>query len=95
MLDKKRRLFRLIEYYINDHNSKSVDLFYGNGAKIKIHSLTESITKKTLLFEVVVVLGEVINESVLDEEPADLLVREALFWFFPEYYVKTMVRWDS
>ena len=42
MLDKKRRLFRLIETYINDYQREAVEEMYGVGAKIKIHNIAES-----------------------------------------------------
>lgn len=57
--------------------------------------MTESITHKSILFEVVIVLGEIINENTLDREPADVLVKDALMWFFPEYSIKTLVRWEA
>lgn len=57
--------------------------------------MTESITHKSILFEVVIILGEIINENTLDREPADILVKDALMWFFPEYSIKTLVRWDA
>jgi uncharacterized protein YutD len=95
MSDKKRRLFRLIESYINDFHEESLNKFYGNGTKIKIHSMSESVTQKTVLFEVVIVLGETINETMLNRELADVLVQDALVYFFPDLHIKTMVRWDS
>jgi hypothetical protein len=95
MSDKKRRLFRLIESYINDFHEESLNKFYGSGTKIKIHSMSESVTQKTVLFEVVIVLGETINETMLNRELADVLVQDALVYFFPDLHIKTMVRWDS
>lgn len=95
MLDKKRRIFRLIEFHINEFNSKLVETFYGKNAKLKIHSMSESLANKTLLFEVVITLGDIITENSLDEKPAHILVEEALFWFFPQHQIKTLIRWES
>ena len=94
MLDKKRRLFRLIESHINDYNSEVVETCYGKGARIKIHSMTESITHKSILFEVVIVLGDTISEQVMDRTLADILIQDALVYFFPDQNIKTYVRWD-
>lgn len=94
MLDKKRRFYRLIEYYLNDYQKESVEEVYGVGARIKIHSMSHSPTNNTILFEVIIVLGETINEQMMDRTLADVLVQDALVWFFPEQHIKTYVRWD-
>lgn len=94
MPDKKQRLFRLIEYYINEYQKEAVESVYGENTKIKIHSMTESYTNKAILFEVVIVMGDRITEETLDRSLADILVQDALVYFFPEQSIKTMVRWD-
>jgi len=94
MLDKKQRLFRLIETYLNDYQKDAVEEVYGKNSKIKIHSMSESISQKALLFEVVIVLGETINEDVIDRKLADILIQDALVYFFPDQSIKTYVRWD-
>ena len=94
MSDKKRRFFRLIEHYINDFRKDALEEMYGQGTKIKIHSMSESLTNECILFEVVIVLGDLINEQTMDRELADILVQDALVYFFPEQSIKTIVRWD-
>lgn len=94
MIDKKRRLFRLIESHINDYNIHVIETCYGKGTQIKIHSMNELVTKKILIFEVIVVLGEIITEEIMDKEPAHVLIKDALMWFFPDYTINTVVRWD-
>ena len=94
MSDKKRRLFRLIENYINDYQKEAVESVYGKGAHIRIHSMTESYSTKSLLFEVVIVLGDTISEQVMDRTLADILIQDALVYFFPDQNIKTYVRWD-
>ena len=56
--------------------------------------MSESISQKALLFEVVIVLGETINEDVIDRKLADILIQDALVYFFPDQSIKTYVRWD-
>ena len=48
MLDKKQRLFRLIENYINDFQGESVQKIYGEGSKIKVHTMTERFSTNFL-----------------------------------------------
>lgn len=95
MLDKKRRLFRLIESYINDYQKEAVEEMYGVGTKIKIHSMSESYSQKAILFEAIIILGDTITEQVMDRKLADVLIQDAMIYFFPDQSIKTMVRWDS
>jgi len=93
-MDKKRKLFDLIEYYINDYHKKSVEEFYGVGSKIKVRSLEYVNSQKCILAEIKIVLSDTINESVMDRELADILIQEALVYFYPEHFVKVLVTWD-
>jgi hypothetical protein len=94
MLDKKRRLYRLIESYINDYQGKSVQEMYGKGSRIKIHNLNFSVTQQSILMEAVIVLGDLITEEHMDRALADVLIQDAMVYFFPECSVKTYVRFD-
>lgn len=93
-MDTKKRIIRLIETYLNEHRKSDVETMYGSGSKIKIHDLMFSTSQKSLMIETVIVLGETINEEVMDRKLADLLVQEALVYFYPELSVKNYVRWD-
>jgi hypothetical protein len=93
-MDKKRRLYRLIENYINDFQGKAVQEIYGKGSYIKIHNLNFSVTKSVVLLESVIVLGDLIVEEHIDKKLADILIQDALVYFFPETSVKTYVRFD-
>jgi hypothetical protein len=94
MLDKKRRLFRLIENYINDYQGGAVQEMYGKGSYIKIHNLNFSVTQQSVLMEAVIVLGDLITEEHMDRKLADVLIQDAIIYFFPECSVKTYVRFD-
>jgi hypothetical protein len=94
MLDKKQRLFRLIENYINDYQGGAVQEMYGKGSYIKIHNLNFSVTQQSVLLESVVVLGDLITEEHIDRKLADVLIQDAIIYFFPECSVKTYVRFD-
>jgi hypothetical protein len=94
MLDKKQRLFRLIENYINDFQGESVQKIYGKGSYIKIHNLNFSVTQQSVLLEAVIILGDLITEEHIDRKLADVLIQDAIIYFFPECSVKTYVRFD-
>ena len=94
MLDKKRRLYRLLETYINDFRGDAVQEMYGKGTKVKIHNLNYSITTKSILVESVVILGETINESIMDKSLVDILVQDAMVYFYPEFSLRSYVRFD-
>lgn len=79
---------------MNDFHHDAVETMYGKGAKIRVHTMSHSMTKTSLLFELVVQLGETINEDVLDKQLADILIKEAVVYFFPEQHIKTMIRYD-
>jgi hypothetical protein len=93
-MDNKRRLYRLIEKYINDFKGDAVESIYGKGSTIKIHTVTFGISDNSVLVEVIVLLGEKINEEILDASLAEILIRDALVYFFPEQQIKTLIRWD-
>jgi len=94
-MDPKKRLFRLIEVYLNEYRKNAVEEIYGKGTKIKIHTISHSITTNSLLIEAVIYLGDIITEEVMDRELADIIIQEALDYFYPECSIKTMVRWDA
>ena len=79
---------------MNDFQHDSVQVMYGKGSKIKVHSMSHNISKNTLLFELVVILGERIDEEVLEKDFADALVKDAIKYFFTEQNIKTIIRYD-
>ena len=93
-MDKKQRLYRLIELYINDFRGDAVQEMYGTGTKIKIHTINFGVTTKTVLIETVIILGDTINEQSIDRHLADILIQDAFVYFFNDYDIKTLVRFD-
>jgi hypothetical protein len=79
---------------MNDYQGNAVQEMYGNGARIKVHSMNHSYSEKSILFEIVIVLGNTINESVMDKTLANILIQDALVYFFPDQKVKTYIRFD-
>lgn len=67
---------------------------YGVGTTIKIHNMAESSSQKALLFEAIIILGDTITEQVMDRKLADVLIQDAMVYFFPNQSIKTYVRWD-
>jgi hypothetical protein len=93
-LDKKQRLYRLIESYINDSKGNAVQEVYGKGTKIKIHNINFGVTSKYVLIEAVIILGDTINEQTIDKELANILIQDASVYFFSDYIIKTLIRFD-
>lgn len=93
-MDRKRKFCRLIEKYINKSKIDLIEQAYGKNASIKIHNISYSITNPSVLVEAVIVLGDEINESVLDRSVADYVVEESTSYFFSDLPIKVMIRWD-
>ena len=93
-MDNKRRIYRLIEAYLNEFKGEMVESIYGNRSRIKVHTVTFGVSDNSVLIELVVVLGDTINEDTLDSSLAEILIQEALVYFFPEKTIKTLIRWD-
>ena len=79
---------------MNDFRGDAVQEMYGDGARIKVHSMTDSYSTKSVLFEIVIILGTTINESMMDKTLATILIQDALVYFFPDQNVKTYIRFD-
>ena len=90
----KRRLYRLIEKYINDFKGDAVESIYGKGSSIKVHTINFGVTSKTMILEAIVILGDTINEETIDNSLAEVLIRDSMVYFFPEHQIKTYIRFD-
>jgi transcriptional regulator CtsR len=93
-MDNKRRLYRLIEKYVNEYKGDAVESIYGKGSSIKIHTITFGVTNNVILLEVVVILGETISEEIMDNSLAEVLIQDSMIYFFPEHQIKTYIRFD-
>ena len=94
LMDNKRRVYRLLEGFINESNKESVETWYGKGSIIKIHNMNFT-QKKSVVIEIVIVLGDVISESVMDERMASALISEGFVYFFPGMSIHLIHSWDS
>jgi hypothetical protein len=94
MKTPKQRYINIIEKYINVVKKDYVELMYGEGVVIKINNINPSPTSNSILIEAVIILGNVINEEVLDRSMVDYLVNDIVTLIFPEASIKCMVRWD-
>lgn len=93
-MDRKRKLFRLMETYMNDFRGNAVQEMYGKGSRIKIHSMSHGLSTNLILFELVIELGETINESVMNKDLANILIEDASVYFFPDHKIKSFARFD-
>ena len=84
-----------MEKYLNVIKKNEIEIMYGEGTQIKIHSVSFSITSKIILIEAIIVLGNDINEGVMDRTLIDYLIQDAIPYFFSDVVsTKVLVRWD-
>lgn len=93
-MDNKRRLCRLIERFVNESRGDAVEYIYGKGTTIKVHNITFAVTREVIQIEAVIVLGDTINEGVIDGSLVEILIQDSMVYFFPKSIVKTYVRFD-
>jgi len=93
-MDLKKRYIRIIEKYLNIIKKNDVELMYGKGSKIEVRNINPSISSNSITVEVVIILGEVINEEVLDSSLTAYLIQDILELIFPDVMTKTIVTWD-
>lgn len=90
----KDRIIRILEHYMNVLKKNEVETMYGPNSKIIIKSFEFSITNKSLYIEAKIVLGDLIDESVLDRSLADLLIQDSLVYVYPDLPVKVSIDYD-
>ena len=93
-MDLKNRYIRIIEKYLNVIKKDDVELMYGKGTKIKVRNINPSISNNSITVEVIIILGDVINEEVLDSSLTPYLIQDILELIFPDVITKTIVSWD-
>lgn len=93
-MSRKRRIFSYIEYYLNEYEKDALEQIYGKGSKIKIHDIFYSTNQKSVMVEAVIILGDIISEETLDRTLADILIQDALVYFYPDEPIKVSVRYD-
>ena len=93
MMDKNR-IIQILEHYINVLKKNEVELMYGVNSKIKIKGFEYSISNKSLYIEAKIVLGDIIDESVLDRSLADLLIQDSIVYVFDDVPVKLAIDYD-
>ena len=79
---------------MNVIKKNDVELMYGKGTKIEVRNINPSISSNSITVEVVIILGEVINEEVLDSSLTPYLIQDILELIFPDVMTKTIVSWD-
>lgn len=90
----KDRIIRILEHYCNVLKKNEVELMYGSNSRIQIKNLDYSITSKSLYIEAKIVLGDIIDESVLDRSLADLLIQDSLVYVYDDVPVKVSIDYD-
>lgn len=93
-MDNRRRIYRTIERHVNKLKKNELESFYGENTKIVIRHIDFAITKKSVIIDCVVKLGGEITEDILDPEMADVLIKEVVYFIYPELTVMIQTSWD-
>lgn len=93
-MNNKKRVIRIIEKYFNEIKKDEVELFYGIGTKIKVKQIDYITQGKYLMVDAVIVLGDTINEEVMDRGLVDYFMQDILSLMFPDYSIKVLLGWD-
>jgi hypothetical protein len=81
-MDRKQRLFRLIETHVNDYNKGGMEGFYGVGTKLKVKDINYITTTKSLLIDSTLTVGDIVDEFSLYPEVAENFLYNAAIYFF-------------
>lgn len=90
----KDRIIRILEHYCNVLKKNEVELIYGKNSQIQIRNLDYSITNKSIYIEAKIILGDIIDESVLDRSLADLLIQDSIVYVYDDVPVKVSIDYD-
>jgi hypothetical protein len=90
----KERIIRILEHYINVLKKNEVELMYGKNSQIKIRGFDYRISNKSIYVEAKIILGDIIDESVLDRSLADLLIQDSIVYVYDDVPVKVSIDYD-
>jgi hypothetical protein len=95
MSTPKNKLKNMMEKYLNVVKKNEIEIMYGEGTHIKIHSVSFSSTNNIIVIEAIIVLGKEINEGVMDRTLIDYLIQDLIPYFFSDVKsTNVLVRWD-
>ena len=85
----------MMEKYLNVIKKNEIEVMYGAGTHVKIHTINFGVTSPSIIIESVIILGNDINEETLDRRLVDYLIQDSIPYFFPEIEsVRVMTRFD-
>jgi hypothetical protein len=95
MSTSKDKLKNMMEKYLNVIKKNEIEVMYGAGTHEKIHSISFSNTNNIIVVEAIIVLGNEINEGVMDRTLIDYLIQDLIPYFFSDVKsTNVLVRWD-
>lgn len=93
-MSNKDRYIRIIEKYLNVLKKEQLELFYGKESKVKIKRIDYITQGKYIMLEAVIILGNTINEEVMDRGLVDYLIQDIITLMFPDHSSKVVLSWD-
>jgi predicted Co/Zn/Cd cation transporter (cation efflux family) len=85
-VNNKDRFCRIIEKFVNESRTDTMNLIFGNGSKIKVKNIDYSTTTKSIYIDVVVIVGEEIDDLTIqsDDVVVDLIKQSIDYISFNE-----------
>lgn len=93
-MDVKENIKNLIEEMINGVYKNELEQMYGNNSVFSIRDIGYSPSSKTLYIDSKIILGDVINESVMDSEMITLLLSDGIKFFYNDVNLSLTVSFD-
>jgi hypothetical protein len=85
----------VVEKLINALEKKYIEQFYGEGTYLKIRDVIFSHVKNTCLVDCVVILGENLETTMLDDQMTRMLVYNIMDKLYLDLRVNVMVTYDA
>jgi hypothetical protein len=89
-----RSLSFVLEKLLNVLEKDYIQTFYGEGTYLKIRDIVFSPVKNKCMVDCVVILGDTIDMTVLEEDMTRLLVLNMMDKLVMNYHVSVMVSYD-
>jgi hypothetical protein len=94
-MKKRHKFCRVIEIFINETRRDVMDYMFGIDSKISIKNIDYSFTSKMIYIDAVIILGETIDELMLDSsEVVSELIKESMEYISPHDKLAITVSFD-
>lgn len=93
-MDTKGIIKNLIETLINDTKREVFESMYGINSKFHIRDIGYSDRNKTLYIDGKIILGDIIDESVIDPELINFLILDNIKYIYNDVNLNLTISFD-